>query len=117
MLSSVINAASRSRLRPDVERAAAEAKAGGAPFISFFAPEEMLPLAHTAGFQQARHISAATLAERYLADRTDSMPPPNNSEELVAMMRKIVLVSGPPGSGKSTIAVPIARALGFALLS
>lgn len=31
--------------------------------------------------------------------------------------RKVVLVSGPPGSGKSSLALPLAEALGFALLS
>jgi predicted kinase len=31
--------------------------------------------------------------------------------------RRVVLVSGPPGSGKSSLAVPLAEALGYALLS
>ncbi|TDD98292.1 AAA family ATPase [Jiangella asiatica] len=33
------------------------------------------------------------------------------------MVRRVVLVSGSPGAGKSTLAVPLADALGFALLS
>ena len=70
-------------IRPGIERAAAGARANGTPFISFFAPEEMLEMAQEAGFTGAQHVSAAWLAERYFADRTDGLRPPNNSEELV----------------------------------
>ncbi|HKN84791.1 MAG TPA: hypothetical protein VJW17_15200, partial [Pyrinomonadaceae bacterium] len=66
-----------------VERAAEGARANGTPFISFFTPEEMLALAREAGFQNVQHISAATLAERYFAGRTDDLRPPTNSEELI----------------------------------
>lgn len=70
-------------VRPGVERAAEGARASGTPFISFFTPAEMLALARDAGFKEARHVSAAMLAERYFAGRTDGLRPPNNSEELL----------------------------------
>jgi methyltransferase (TIGR00027 family) len=70
-------------VRPGVERAAAGAKANGTPFISFFTPGEMLTLAREAGFKEVHHVSAAVLAQRYFADRTDGLRPPDNSEELL----------------------------------
>ena len=70
-------------IRPGVERAMAGARANGTPFISFFTPDEMLALAREAGFTEARHVSAAALAERYFAGRTDGLRPPNNAEELL----------------------------------
>jgi len=69
--------------RPGIERAAAGARANGTPFISFFTPAEMLKLGRNAGFREVRHVSAATLARRYFANRTDGLRPPNNSEELL----------------------------------
>ena len=70
-------------LRPGVERAVAGARANGTPFISFFKPAEMLSMAYDAGFKQVAHVSAAALAERYFANRTDGLRPPSNSEELL----------------------------------
>ena len=70
-------------VRPGIERAAAGARANGTPFISFFAPAEMLALAREAGFGKVEHVSAAALAQRYFAGRTDGLRPPNNSEELL----------------------------------
>ena len=72
-----------SDVRPGIERAEAGARANGTPFISFFTPPEMLTLAHDAGFAEVQHVSAATLAQRYFAGRTDGLRPPNNSEELL----------------------------------
>jgi hypothetical protein len=43
----------------------------------------MLTLAREAGFREVRHVSAATLARRYFAGRTDGLRPPDNSEELL----------------------------------
>lgn len=70
-------------VRPGIERAAEGARANGTPFISFFTPAEMLALACEAGFRDVQHVSAATLAQRYFAGRTDGLRPPNNSEELL----------------------------------
>ncbi|PYY13826.1 MAG: SAM-dependent methyltransferase [Acidobacteria bacterium] len=70
-------------VRPGMERAAEGARASGTPFISFFTPTEMLAIARKAGFRNARQVSAADLAQRYFADRTDGLRPPNNSEELL----------------------------------
>jgi methyltransferase (TIGR00027 family) len=70
-------------VRTGMERAAAGAQASGTPFISFFTPTEMLALARDAGFKQVEHVSAAMLAERYFASRTDGLRPPNHAEELL----------------------------------
>ncbi len=59
------------------------AGASGTPFLSFFTPTEMLALARKAGFSDARHVPAATLAERYFAGRADGLRPPSNAEELL----------------------------------
>jgi methyltransferase (TIGR00027 family) len=60
------------------------ARAAGSPFLSFFAPEEMLALAREAGFAEVRHVSAAMLNERYFARRTDGLRTSNGEELLVA---------------------------------
>lgn len=70
-------------VRPGVQVAEKGARASGTPFISFFTPTEMLTLAREAGFKEVRHVSAATLAQRYFAGRTDGLRPPDNSEELL----------------------------------
>ena len=70
-------------VRPGMELAEKGARASGTPFISFFTPNEMLALAGEAGFVEARHVSAAALAEQYFAGRTDGLRPPNNAEELL----------------------------------
>jgi methyltransferase (TIGR00027 family) len=70
-------------VRPGIERAAAGARANGTPFLSFFTPTEMMTLARDAGFGAVQHVSAAMLAQRYFAGRTDGLRIPNNSEELL----------------------------------
>jgi methyltransferase (TIGR00027 family) len=70
-------------LRPGIERAIAGARASGTPFLSFFTPTEMLASARDAGFRDVQHLPAETLAERYFANRTDGLRPPNHAEELL----------------------------------
>jgi methyltransferase (TIGR00027 family) len=70
-------------VRPGLEMAERGARASGTPFISFFTPAEMLALARESGFKEVQHVAASTLAQRYFADRTDGLRPPNNAEELL----------------------------------
>jgi methyltransferase (TIGR00027 family) len=72
-----------SEVRAAIARAAEGARASGTPFISLFTPTEMLALGREAGFRDVQHVSAAALAQRYFAGRTDGLRPPNNSEELL----------------------------------
>jgi methyltransferase (TIGR00027 family) len=70
-------------IRPGLERAAKGARDSGTPFISFFTPTQMLTLAREVGFKEARHVSAAALAERYFAGRPDGLRPPSGGEEIL----------------------------------
>ena len=44
----------------------------------------MLALARDAGFREVQHVSAADLAERYFAGRTDGLRPSSAEQFLVA---------------------------------
>ena len=69
---------------PGRDAAERGARASGTPFISFFAPAEMLELAREAGFQGVQHVAAATLAQRYFAGRGDGLRPGSSEALLVA---------------------------------
>ncbi len=69
---------------PGLEASQKGAKAAGTPFVSFYAPEEMLSLAEEAGFKKAVHVSGADLAERYFGDRTDGLRPSSGEDFLLA---------------------------------
>lgn len=71
-------------VRPVTEWAHQGARAAGTPFLSLFTPSEILELARGAGFKDAQHVSAATLAQRYFAGRTDDLRPSKGEELLVA---------------------------------
>ncbi len=66
------------------EAAKKGAGASGTPFISFFAPPEMLALARGAGFKEVRHVSAAALTQRYFTGRADGLRPGSSEAILVA---------------------------------
>ena len=72
------------RDRQGLEMAANGARASGAPFISFFTPEQMLALAREAGFEKAEHVSSATLNSRYFAGRADGLRMSTGEDLLVA---------------------------------
>ncbi|MFI1105024.1 class I SAM-dependent methyltransferase [Streptomyces melanogenes] len=72
------------RDRPGLLASEAGARAAGTPFLSFYAPRDMLRLAREAGFRDARHVSAATHAARYFAGRTDGLRPSSGEDVLVA---------------------------------
>lgn len=71
-------------MRAGFQLAAKGAQATGTPFISFFAPSEMLSLAREAGFKDARHVSTADLTKRYFKGRADGLRLSSGEEFLVA---------------------------------
>jgi methyltransferase (TIGR00027 family) len=60
------------------------ARASGTPFVSFYAPDEMLALAREAGFKDTRHVPGTSLRDRYFAGRTDGLRPSSGEDLLVA---------------------------------
>jgi methyltransferase (TIGR00027 family) len=60
------------------------ARASGTPWLSSFAPQEILALARQAGFKDASYVSAAMLNDRYFAARTDHLRTAPGEELLVA---------------------------------
>ncbi len=70
--------------RSGLEAAAAWARASGTPWISFYAPEEIVRLARACGFSDVRHVATAELADRYLAGRSDGLQPASGEGILLA---------------------------------
>ncbi len=69
--------------RPRIDRKMLAAKSG-TPYSSFFAPPEMLALARGTGFKEARHVAAASLAERYFSGRADGLRRSSGEDFLAA---------------------------------
>jgi len=74
----------RTRRAAHTSRDDAAARAAGTPFISYYAPEEIVAMARDAGFATARHVTADDYAQRYFADRSDGLRPFMTEELLVA---------------------------------
>ncbi|MFI6356778.1 class I SAM-dependent methyltransferase [Streptomyces sp. NPDC050743] len=72
------------RDRAGLRASEAGARASGTPFLSFYTPDEMLTLAHEAGFEEAHHIPGASHAERYFTGRTDGLRPSTGEDVLLA---------------------------------
>lgn len=70
--------------RPGLEASTRGARASGTPFVSFYAPDEMLALARDAGFLDVQHVSSRALADRYFTGRTDDLRPSTGEDLLVA---------------------------------
>jgi methyltransferase (TIGR00027 family) len=70
--------------RPGLATSEHGARASGTPFLSFFAPSEIVSLALESGFRTAEHVSADTLNARYFAGRTDGLRTSSGEELVVA---------------------------------
>jgi methyltransferase (TIGR00027 family) len=70
--------------RPMQEMAEKGAKASGTPFISFFAPDEVLAMAKAAGFKDAKTISTRDMKQYYFKNRNDGLLPASGEVFLIA---------------------------------
>ena len=61
--------------KPMQEIAEKGARAAATPFVSFFAPNEILALAREAGFIEAKTISTKDMEQYYFTNRTDNLLP------------------------------------------
>ena len=60
------------------------ARSSGTPFLSFFAPQEFLGLARSAGFADVRHVPGSELNERFFAGRADGLRMSTGEDFLIA---------------------------------
>ncbi|MFJ9812544.1 class I SAM-dependent methyltransferase [Streptomyces sp. NPDC101158] len=68
--------------RPALQATQHAARAAGTPFVSLYAPSDLLALTRETGFRDADHISSAALAARYFGARSDGLRP-SGAEGLV----------------------------------
>jgi methyltransferase (TIGR00027 family) len=62
----------------------AQARASGTPFISHYAPDEMVERCLAAGFASSHVVGPDELFERYFAGRADGLRPPTAEQLVVA---------------------------------
>ena len=72
------------RDRAGLDTSAQGARRSGTPFVSFFTPDEIVAMAGDAGFAAVRHVSGASLGDRYFANRDDGLRPSSGEDFLVA---------------------------------
>lgn len=65
-------------------RVEAAARASGTPFLSHYAPDDIVAMARAAGFTTVRHVTPAELTQRYFSDRTDGLRPARAEHLIVA---------------------------------
>ena len=70
--------------KPMQEIAEKGARAAATPFVSFFAPNEILALAREAGFKEAKTISTKDMEQYYFTNRTDNLLPASGEIFLLA---------------------------------
>jgi hypothetical protein len=70
-------------VRAGLQQSREGARASGTPFLSFFAPEDMLNIAREAGFRHVEHVPSASIAQRYFSGRQDGLRPPDRAEEIL----------------------------------
>src|SRR5690606_35564935 len=59
--------------RSIMEFVMARAKESGTPFISLFAPDEIIQLAKSCGFHEAKYVSGEDIYQMYFAKRPDGL--------------------------------------------
>lgn len=70
--------------QPMQELAEKGARDAGTPMVSFFKPDEILSLAHKAGYKEAKTISTKDMEQYYFENRTDNLLPACGEVFLVA---------------------------------
>lgn len=69
---------------PALEASIQGARAAGTPLVSFYAPEQLIALARTLGFERVEHVTAQMLAQRYFTKRSDGLHPGTAEQLLIA---------------------------------